>query len=62
MAYDRAEEDTTLVAQILKYDDSEKHQRALINIVLEVLDYSEANLKANSVATIASALDTALSR
>lgn len=62
MPYDRAEEDTTKVAQLLKYDDSDLLKRPLINVILEALDYSESDLQSNSVSTIASALDTLLSR
>lgn len=62
MAYDRTDQDTTKVAQLLKYDDSDLLKRPFIDIILEVLDYSSAVLKSKSVADIATDLDTALSR
>lgn len=62
MAYDRDDQNTTKVAELIKYDDADDLKRPLIDIILEVLDYSEAVLASKTVAQIATDLDTALSR
>lgn len=60
MPYDRTAPDTTLIAAVLKEDDNEYDQRALINYILKVLNYSSSDLKSNSVDTIKTALDAAI--
>lgn len=62
MAYDRADESTTRVAEILKADDNNDDLRVMCNVVRELLNRTDAQLASDTVAQIKAFLDTALSR
>lgn len=62
MAYERAQENLTHAANILKYDDANEDMRILQNIIFEKLAYSNTNISTKTIAQIVTDLTTMLGR
>lgn len=58
-AYDRAAVDKTLVAQLLKFDDTNRDTRMLLDCIAKILNKNYATIQADSVATLVTALGVA---
>lgn len=58
-AYDRDLPDTTLVANLLKFDSPNADIRPLLNTIAKILNKNYATIQSDSVATLVSALVSA---
>ena len=58
-AYDRDAVDKTLVAQLLKFDDTNRDTRMLLDCIAKILNKNYTTIQSDSVATLVTALGVA---
>ena len=59
MAYDRAAPDKTFIANMLRADDQDEHTRQLLNALAKILNLSYAQIQADTIAQLVTALGNA---